>query len=105
MLVFLEFKGAIPFPVSVIYFFVSLLTFYMYYRDKVAAQSGEWRTPESTLHILSLIGGWPGAAVAQSYLRHKSQKTSFRFTYWVTVVLNIVLLIIMMTVGKGVHLK
>ena len=105
LLFFLEFKGTISFPASVIYFFVSVLTFYMYYREKAAAQRGEWRIPESTLHFLSFIGGWPGAALAQSCLRHKSQKTSFRFTYWVTVVLNIVLLIIMMTVGKGVHLK
>jgi len=40
------------------------------------------------LHTLSFLGGWPGAAIAQSFLRHKSKKASFRFTYWITVIAN-----------------
>ena len=60
----------------------------MYAKDKSAAESGNWRTAESTLHILSLLGGWPGAAIAQSFLRHKSKKLSFRVTYWITVFMN-----------------
>jgi uncharacterized membrane protein YsdA (DUF1294 family) len=43
---------------------------------------------ESTLHLLALAGGWPGALVAQQKLRHKSKKESFRFVFWVTVLLN-----------------
>jgi len=60
----------------------------MYSKDKSAAEWGTWRTSESTLHTLSLLGGWPGAALAQSFLRHKSKKVSFRITYWITVILN-----------------
>jgi heme/copper-type cytochrome/quinol oxidase subunit 3 len=37
---------------------------------------------------LSLVGGWPGALVAQQKLRHKSQKQSFRIVFWITVLLN-----------------
>ena len=55
---------------------------------KVQLNGGKWRTAESTLHILSLLGGWPGAALAQSFLRHKSKKLSFRVTYWITVIVN-----------------
>jgi uncharacterized membrane protein YsdA (DUF1294 family) len=53
-----------------------------------SAEKGAWRTQESTLHLLSLIGGLPGALIAQQTLRHKSKKQSFRFIFWVTVLLN-----------------
>jgi len=71
-----------------IYLAVSLLTFIVYALDKSAAKKGAWRTQESTLHLLSLAGGWPGALIAQSKLRHKSKKQSFRSVFWVTVTLN-----------------
>ena len=71
-----------------IYLAASAFTFIMYAIDKSAAKSGAWRTPESTLHWLSLIGGWPGGLVAQQLLRHKSKKQSFRTVFWATVILN-----------------
>lgn len=78
----------IPPLVLVLYVITSLLTFIMYAVDKSAAQKGAWRTQESTLHLLSLAGGWPGALVAQQKLRHKSKKQSFRSVFWLTVLLN-----------------
>lgn len=74
--------------ILIFYIAVSVLTFGLYARDKSAAQKGKWRTPESTLHFFSLIGGWPGAAIAQSHLRHKSIKLSFRVVYWITAAIN-----------------
>lgn len=71
-----------------IYVVASLITYALYAKDKSAAQTGSWRTPESTLHFFSLIGGWPGALIAQNKLRHKSKKISFRIVYWVTVMAN-----------------
>ncbi|GAB6070763.1 cold shock and DUF1294 domain-containing protein [Thiomicrorhabdus hydrogeniphila] len=71
------------------YFGFSLLTFIVYWADKSAAQNGRWRTSENTLHILSLIGGWPGALMAQQKLRHKTQKQPFRSIFWLTVIANI----------------
>ena len=50
----------------VVYIGLSMFTFLMYAWDKSAAQKSEWRTSEKTLHLLSLIGGWPGALVASS---------------------------------------
>jgi uncharacterized membrane protein YsdA (DUF1294 family)/cold shock CspA family protein len=67
----------------------SAITFLAYASDKAAAQKGAWRTSENTLHMLSLIGGWPGALLAQQWLRHKSSKAEFRATFWGTVVLNV----------------
>ncbi len=71
-----------------LYLVASLVTFAAYALDKSAAQQGAWRTQESTLHLLSLAGGWPGALVAQAKLRHKSKKHSFRAVFWITVMLN-----------------
>ena len=67
----------------------SVLTFLTYAFDKSAARRGAWRTPESTLHLLDLAGGWPGALLAQQLLRHKSSKQSFVAVFWLTVMANI----------------
>jgi uncharacterized membrane protein YsdA (DUF1294 family) len=40
---------------------LNLLTFVVYYLDKNAAIRGSQRTPENTLHLLAVLGGWPGA--------------------------------------------
>lgn len=50
----------------------------VYWKDKSSASRKGWRVPESTLNLLALVGGWPGAAVAQSLLRHKTMKVGFR---------------------------
>nr|WP_269117506.1 DUF1294 domain-containing protein [Psychrobacter sp. Ps2] len=78
---------------------LGLITYIMYAKDKAAAQSGDWRTPESTLHILSALGGWVGALLAQTYLRHKSQKPEFRVTYYLTVVVNMAGLLFLLAGG------
>lgn len=80
--------GHIPPLVLGLYLVASLITFVVYAADKAAAVSGAWRTKENTLHLLALIGGWPGALVAQQKLRHKSRKTSFRVVFWTTVLGN-----------------
>ncbi len=81
-------KGKAPGVVAGFYALASAITFVIYAHDKSAARSGEWRTPENTLHLLALIGGWPGAVLAQRWLRHKSQKASFRTLFRVTVLAN-----------------
>lgn len=80
--------SAIPVPILLFYLFVSAATFGAYALDKSAAKRGAWRTSESTLHLLALVGGWPGALIAQSRLRHKSRKQPFRAVFWTTVVMN-----------------
>lgn len=71
------------------YLGLSLLTLLVYARDKAAARSGAWRTPENTLHMLALLGGWPGAWYAQRRLRHKLRKQRFRALFWMTALLNL----------------
>ncbi|MGO2340334.1 MAG: DUF1294 domain-containing protein, partial [Psychrobacter sp.] len=84
---------------------LGIITYAMYAKDKAAAQSGDWRTPESTLHLLSALGGWVGAMVAQTYLRHKSQKPEFRVTYYLTVVINMAGLLFVIAGGGLETLK
>ena len=78
-----------PYAVAGVYLGVSMLCFAAYALDKAAAKAGRWRTEEATLLLLGLACGWPGAVLAQGWLRHKSQKPSFRQQFWSTVVLNV----------------
>ncbi|SCX80603.1 cold shock and DUF1294 domain-containing protein [Desulfoluna spongiiphila] len=71
-----------------LYLGASIVTFLAYGIDKSKAKNGRWRTQESTLHFFSVIGGWPGALIAQQKFNHKTTKESFRFEFWFTVVLN-----------------
>jgi len=84
----LTFLNKLPIVILGCYLFLSAIAFALYAKDKSAAQSGKWRTSENTLHLFSLVGGWPGAILAQSHLRHKSKKISFRIVFWMTVIIN-----------------
>jgi len=80
----------VPAWVAGIYVGASLLAFAIYAADKSAAATAARRVSESTLLAVGLVGGWPGAIVAQQLLRHKSSKASFRSAFWGTVALNVV---------------
>ena len=81
------------FPVTPIpliaYPLASLIAFFAYARDKLSAIRKTWRTPESSLHLLEMLGGWPGAYIAQQTMRHKTVKTSYQVTYWLIVCLHV----------------
>ena len=64
---------------------LSALTYWAYASDKRRAQGGEWRMPEARLHLLELLGGWPGAFLAQRFLRHKCSKGSYQVVFWLIV--------------------
>lgn len=87
-------RWQVPWTIAGIYVGLSILTFALYVVDKRAAQANRWRTPENTLLIIGLVGGWPGAAIAQQVLRHKTKKLSFRSRFWFTVILNVVVFVL-----------
>jgi uncharacterized membrane protein YsdA (DUF1294 family) len=66
----------------------SLIAFLLYAFDKAAAMNRRWRTTEATLLLTGLLGGWPGALVAQGLFRHKSKKMEFLVPFWFSVALN-----------------
>lgn len=74
----------VPWPVGA-YAAMSAITFLTYWHDKRRAGRGRWRVPEATLHGLELLGGWPGALVAQQVFRHKTRKVSFQVLFWLIV--------------------
>lgn len=80
--------GKLPIAVAAAYGIASLIAFAMYALDKSYARHGESRTPERTLHVIGLLGGWPGAWLAQQIFRHKSRKVEFQRVFWATVILN-----------------
>ncbi|MBH0066837.1 DUF1294 domain-containing protein [Pseudoalteromonas sp. NZS100] len=67
---------------------LSAITFLMYAWDKRSSHKKVNRTPERTLQLLALFGGWPGALLAQQLLRHKSQKRRFIVMLWLYILIN-----------------
>lgn len=82
-------------PVAILYMLASAVSFFLYRQDKLTAQQtrGESgylnRTPEKSLHLADLFGGWPGGLIARSAFRHKTRKRSFIIKFWFTVAINI----------------
>ena len=69
----------------------NLATFITYSYDKSASIHDLRRVPESLLHLLAALGGSPAALVAQSALRHKTIKRSFRLGFWAIFIVQILL--------------
>jgi len=69
---------------------MSMLAFSTYWIDKHRAAHGEWRISERTLHTIELLGGWPGAFIAQRVFRHKWRKTRYVLVFWVIVAVHAV---------------
>lgn len=71
------------------YLLASLACFILYAHDKAAARRGARRTPERSLLLLGLAGGWPGGLLARRWLRHKTVKVPFRYWFWLTAIANV----------------
>lgn len=71
---------------------LSILTFIAFGVDKRAAIHGQRRTPEARLHLLELLGGWPGAILGGFTFRHKIRKPAY-------VVVTILVIMIWLVVG------
>lgn len=103
LIVSLSVLGLLHWKIAILYAVLNVVTWFLYMFDKEAARKAGQRRPENTLHLLSLMGGWPGALLAQRMFRHKSSKQSFQEVYWVTVFLHCGLVIWLFTpYGKPV---
>lgn len=80
----------LPTLVIIVYLTSSLLALLLYAYDKSCAMQDTRRVPESTLHLIELLCGWPGALVAQEFFRHKTVKRSFQTSFWSMVTLNLI---------------
>ena len=81
-------RESAPWIAVSIYLLMSGVALAMYWSDKRRAARGAWRISETTLHGVELLGGWPGALVAQRLLRHKWRKRSYMAVFWAIVGLH-----------------
>ena len=72
-----------------IYAALSLFAVVLYAFDKRRARQGGRRTPERTLHVVALLGGWPGAMWARQRFRHKTRKRAFGVVLWIAALLHV----------------
>jgi len=77
------------------YLTACIVTLIAYAIDKSAARQGNRRISEKTLQLMALFGGWPGALLAQQWLRHKTQKQSFRLVFWAMVLVNVFVVVVL----------
>lgn len=70
-------------------FILSTIAFAAYGIDKSQAIRSGRRIPEKHLHILTVLGGWPGALLGQRVFRHKTRKTRFLIVYWLCVLIHV----------------
>jgi uncharacterized membrane protein YsdA (DUF1294 family)/cold shock CspA family protein len=64
---------------------IGAVSYGSYALDKRRARAKEWRISEAGLHVTELLGGWPGAFLAQRRLRHKVSKFGYQFVFWLIV--------------------
>ncbi|QEI09375.1 DUF1294 domain-containing protein [Pigmentiphaga aceris] len=96
--------GRVPAWVALVYAVMSGISVLVYGLDKSAAMANRRRTPERSLHLLALLGGWPGALLAQSVFRHKSSKAGFQWMFRLTVVVNLGVLTWLLWSRSGISL-
>lgn len=71
-----------------LYAVASAITLIAYGIDKSRAIQQRRRIPERTLHLLELLGGWPGALVAQPLFRHKRRKPAYMIVFFGIILLH-----------------
>lgn len=72
---------------------INLITFLVMYIDKKRAEKGEWRIKESTLFLLTIIGGSIGGIVGMYVFHHKTKKLKFSIGFPTILIVQIILLI------------
>lgn len=80
-----------PLIACVFYLAMSTITYIGYAFDKQAMLAGGARIPESVFHMLNIFGGWLGALCAQVFMHHKYHDLGFKFLFWLTLALNIII--------------
>lgn len=56
---------------------INTISFALFKTDKKRARKREWRIPESTLLLVSILGGAVGGILGMNVFRHKTKKAVF----------------------------
>lgn len=79
---------------SIYFIVINIGTFLIMLEDKKRAINQRFRIPEKVLFLLTILGGSLGIVAAMRFIRHKSNKNSFKITIALIVMLQISLLYI-----------
>lgn len=75
-----------------IYFLsINIIAFLLCLIDKRKAIKNKYRIPESTLLLISLIGGCFGMLVSMKLYHHKTQKLKFKLVYLFCIIWFVIL--------------
>jgi len=76
---------------------VSIASFGTYGYDKSIAGRGVMRVPEVVLHALTALGGSFVSFAGMQIFLHKTQKKSFQLVFWIIVVIQIIVIVLLLT--------
>jgi uncharacterized membrane protein YsdA (DUF1294 family) len=82
---------------------MNIVTFVTFGIDKNLSKHNQLRVPESTLLLLSALGGALGGFLAMYIFRHKTQKAKFFLVVPMLLVLHIVIAILVTFKNLGVY--
>jgi len=72
---------------------MQLVAIFLTVRDKRSAKKDRWRVKESTLLLVSALGGSVAMLVTMNMIRHKTQKKKFMIGIPAIIVLQVVAII------------
>nr|WP_311476849.1 DUF1294 domain-containing protein [uncultured Neisseria sp.] len=85
---FLSITAVILPKLAIAYLVLSACVFLLYHQDKQRARNHGRRIPEAKLHLLNLLGGWPGGYCGSLAFRHKTSKPEFVRTFRLSAATN-----------------
>lgn len=72
----------------------NLITFCVFWVDKLKAKKNKWRISEKTLILLSFFMGGIGGLIGMYFLRHKTKHLKFKVLIPISIVFNIFIIIL-----------
>ena len=70
---------------------INLISFALFFADKQKSKRDKWRIKESTLHLVSFMGGTLGSIAAMILFHHKTKKPKFVIITIIALLFNVVL--------------
>ena len=84
----------IPWQYILLYFmFINIISFLMFFFDKIFAMAKKRRISEKALLIVCLIGGSIGGIIGMYKCRHKIRKYRFKFGIPIIIIVQILLIV------------
>lgn len=67
---------------------INIISFLLFFADKQKSKKDKWRIKESTLHIMSFMGGVLGSITAMILFHHKTKKPKFVIITIIALIFN-----------------